>query len=159
MLHHPQVHDAACARFYQYFLSLKVNVLERFLEFMQHHPILFGILAVLAVALFMLENLRSGRKISPQTLGSFVNREKAVIVDLRDAKEFREGHISGSRNIPLSSLKNHLDELREIPHPIVMVCKMGQTAGSAVQQVGSPNLYRLEGGIVAWQGQGLPLVK
>ncbi|AXI01853.1 rhodanese-like domain-containing protein [Aquirhabdus parva] len=133
--------------------------MERFIEFMQHHPILFGILGVLAVAFFILESKRSGRKISPQALGGFVNREKAVIVDLRDAKEFREGHISGSRNIPLSSLKNHLDELREISQPIVMVCKMGQTSGSAVQQVGGENLYRLEGGILGWQGQGLPLVK
>jgi rhodanese-related sulfurtransferase len=136
-----------------------VNVLERFLEFMQHHPILFGILGVLAVAFFMLEGRRSGRKISPQALGGFVNREKAVIIDLRDAKDFREGHISGSRNIPLRSLKKHIDELREIKQPIVMVCKMGQTAGSAVQQVGGENLYRLEGGILGWQGQNLPLVK
>ena len=133
--------------------------MERFLEFMQHHPILFGILGVLAVAFFMLEGRRSGRKISPQALGGFVNREKAVIIDLRDAKDFREGHISGSRNIPLSSLKKHIDELREIKQPIVMVCKMGQTAGSAVQQVGGENLYRLEGGILGWQGQNLPLVK
>lgn len=133
--------------------------MERFLEFAQHHPILFGILGVLAVLFFFLENQRSGRKISPQALGGFVNREKAVIVDLRDAKEFREGHISGSRNIPLSSLSKHLDELREIKQPIVMVCKMGQTAGSAVQQVGGDNLYRLEGGILGWQGQNLPLVK
>lgn len=133
--------------------------MERFFEFMQHHPILFGILGVLAVAFFLLEGRRSGRKISPQALGGFVNREKAVIIDLRDAKEFREGHISGSRNIPLSGLKKHIDELREIKQPIVMVCKMGQTAGSAVQQVGGDNLYRLEGGILGWQGQNLPLIK
>jgi rhodanese-related sulfurtransferase len=28
-----------------------------------------------------------------------------------------------------------------------------------VQQVGTPNLYRLDGGILGWQGQNLPLVK
>lgn len=133
--------------------------MERFFEFLQHHPILFGILGALAVLFFFLESQRSGRKISPQALGGFVNREKAVIIDLRDAKDFREGHISGSRNIPLSSLKSHIDELREIKQPIVIVCKMGQTAGTAAQQIGGDNLYRLEGGILAWQGQNLPLVK
>ena len=136
-----------------------MSVLERFFEFLQHHPILFGILGALAVLFFFLESQRSGRKISPQALGGFVNREKAVIIDLRDAKDFREGHISGSRNIPLSSLKSHIDELREIKQPIVIVCKMGQTAGTAAQQIGGDNLYRLEGGILAWQGQNLPLVK
>ncbi len=133
--------------------------MERFFEFVQHHPILFGILGVLVVLFFYLEGKRSGRKISPQALGGFVNREKAVIIDLRDVKDFRGGHISGSRNIPLSSLNKHLDELRDIKQPIIMVCKMGQTAGSAVQQVGGQNLYRLEGGILGWQGQNLPLVK
>lgn len=133
--------------------------MERFFEFIQHHPILFGILAVLAVLFFLVESRRSGRKISPQALGGFVNGEKAVVVDLRDAKEFREGHIAGSRNIPLSSLKNHLEELRAMKQPIVMVCKMGQSAGSAVQQVGGDHLYRLDGGILGWQGQNLPLVK
>jgi rhodanese-related sulfurtransferase len=142
-----------------FFILNKVIVLERFFEFMQHHPILFGTLGALTVIFFFLENQRSGRKISPQALGGFVNREKAVIIDLRDAKEFREGHISGSRNIPLSSLKNHLEELRELNVPIVMVCKMGQTSGSAVQQVGGTNLYRLESGITGWQGQNLPLIK
>lgn len=138
---------------------MKVTALERFLEFMQHHPILFGILAALVVAYYWLEAKQHGHKISPQALGSFVNTQKALIIDLRDAKEFREGHISGSRNIPFSSLKSHLDELRESSQPIVMVCKMGQTSGSAIQQVGGTHLYRLDGGIMSWQSQGLPLVK
>ena len=94
--------------------------MERFFEFVQHHPILFGILGVLVVLFFYLEGKRSGRKISPQALGGFVNREKAVIIDLRDVKDFRGGHISGSRNIPLSSLNKHL-QLRQWWHSTFLV--------------------------------------
>jgi rhodanese-related sulfurtransferase len=132
---------------------------ERWLVFMQNHPILFGVMAVLIVLFFVLENRRSGHKISPQSLGVLVNRDNAMLIDLRDPKDFREGHISGSRNIPFSRLKEHVEELREVNRPIVMICQMGQVAGTAVQQVGGVNKHRLDGGILNWKSQGLPLIK
>lgn len=133
--------------------------MERWLEFMQHHPILFGMMAVLIVLFFILENRRSGHKVSPQMVGVLVNRDNAMLIDLRDPKDFREGHISGSRSIPFSRLKEHLEELREVNRPIIMICQMGQVAGTAVQQVGGAHLHRLDGGILNWKNQGLPLVK
>ncbi|MEC7120729.1 MAG: rhodanese-like domain-containing protein [Pseudomonadota bacterium] len=133
--------------------------MERWFEFMQNHPFLFGTLGVLVVLFFVLENKRSGRKISPQSLGVLLNQENALIIDLRDPKDFREGHIGGSRNIPYSRLKDHREELREMNRSIVMVCQMGQVSGTAAQTVGGQNLYRLQGGILNWRSQGLPLIK
>lgn len=133
--------------------------MERWLEFMQHHPVLFGILGGLIILFFILENRRSGHKISPQSLGALIQRENALLVDLRDTKDFKAGHISGSRNIPYSQLKNHIDELKETGRPIVMICNLGQVAGSAIQMLGNANTYRLDGGISNWKAQGLPLVK
>ena len=126
---------------------------------MQNHPFLFGTLGVLVVLFLILENKRSGRKISAQSLGVLLNQENAMLIDLRDPKDYREGHISGSRNIPYSRLKDHLDELRELSQPIVMICQMGQVSGTAAQTVGGKNLYRLDGGILSWRSQGLPLIK
>ncbi|MFZ3194148.1 MAG: rhodanese-like domain-containing protein [Moraxellaceae bacterium] len=133
--------------------------MERWFEFMQNHPFLFGTLGVLIILFFVLESKRSGRKISAQSLGILLNQENAMLIDLRDPKDYREGHISGSRNIPYSRLKDHLEELRELKRPIVMICQMGHVSGTAAQTVGGKNLYRLEGGILSWRGQGLPLVK
>lgn len=133
--------------------------MQRFLEFLQAHPILFTILAVLVVLFLVLESRRSGGKVSPQSLGIMVNRDKAVLIDLRDSKDFREGHISGSRNIPFSQLKNHVAELQALGKPIVMICNMGQVAGSAVQTIGGTQMYRLDGGIMNWKSNGLPLIK
>lgn len=82
-----------------------------------------------------------------------------MLIDLRDAKDFREGHISGSRNIPYSQITKHLDELKTSDRPLVFVCNLGQVAGSALQQVGHADAYRLDGGISNWKAQGLPLVK
>ncbi|NEU34957.1 rhodanese-like domain-containing protein, partial [bacterium LRH843] len=83
--------------------------MERWFEFMGNHPFLFGTLAVLVVLFFVLEGQRNGRKISPQSLGILVKAKHAMLIDLRDAKDFREGHISGSRNIPYNQITKHAE--------------------------------------------------
>ena len=133
--------------------------MERWFEFMGNHPFLFGTLAILVVLFFIIEGQRNGRKISPQSLGILVKAKNAMLIDLRDSKDFREGHISGSRNIPYSKIASHLDELKSSERPLVFICNLGQVAGSALQQVGHGDAYRLDGGINNWKVQGLPLVK
>lgn len=133
--------------------------MERWLEFMGNHPFLFGALAVFIVLFFVFEGQRNGRKISPQSLGILVKAKNAILVDLRDAKDFRDGHISGSRNIPYSQISSHIEELKSSDRPIVFICNLGQVAGSALQQIGHADSYRLDGGISNWKAQGLPLVK
>ncbi len=133
--------------------------MERWFEFMGNHPFLFGLLAVLIVLFFVFEGQRSGRKISAQSLGILVKAKNAMLIDLRDGKDFREGHVSGSRNIPYSQIASHTEELKASDRPLVFICNMGQVAGSALQQVGHADSYRLDGGISNWKAQGLPLVK
>ena len=133
--------------------------MERWFEFMGNHPFLFGILALLIVAFFVIEGRRNGRKISPQSIGILTKAQNAMLIDLRDGKDFRTGHISGSRNIPYSQLDNHIDELKNSDRPLVFICNLGQVAGSALQKVGHADSYRLDGGIMNWKGNGLPLVK
>ena len=133
--------------------------MERWLEFMGNHPFLFGTLGVLIVLFFVLEGQRNGRKISAQSLGILVKSKNAMLIDLRDAKDFREGHISGSRNIPYSQLTSHIEELKTADRPLVFICNLGQIAGTALQQVGHSDSYRLDGGVNNWKAQGLPLIK
>lgn len=133
--------------------------MERWLEFMGNHPFLFGILGVLIVLFFVIESRRNGRKISPQSLGILAKAQNAMLIDLRDSKDFKQGHISGSRNIPYSQLDKHVDELKTSERPLIFICNMGQIAGSALQKVAHPDSYRLDGGIINWKGQGLPLIK
>ncbi|WP_201536780.1 rhodanese-like domain-containing protein [Psychrobacter ciconiae] len=132
--------------------------MDRALEFMGNHPFLFGILAVLAVLFFTIENKRSGKKISPNTLGMMVNSQNAQLIDIRPKKKFETGFIQGSRNIPFTELTNRLEEIRAIEAPIIIVCDMGVQAGAAVQLIGKDNVYRLDGGIGGWQAAGMPLV-
>ncbi|WP_201582708.1 rhodanese-like domain-containing protein [Psychrobacter jeotgali] len=132
--------------------------MDRALEFMGNHPFLFGILAVLIILFFTIENKRSGKKISPNTLGMMVNSQNAQLIDIRPKKKFESGYIQGSRNIPFTELKDRLAEIRAIEQPVIVICDIGVQAGAAVQMLGKDNVYRLEGGIGGWQGAGMPLV-
>ena len=132
--------------------------MDRALDFVGNHPFLFCILAVLAIQFFAIENKRSGRKISPNTLGMMVNSQNAQLIDIRAKKKFESGYIQGSRNIPFTDLKDRIEEIRAIEQPVIIICDMGVQAGAAIQMIGKDDVYRLEGGVGGWQGAGMPLV-
>lgn len=133
-------------------------VLDRAFEFVGNHPFLFGILAVLAVMFFAIENKRSGKKVSPNTLAMMVNSQNAQLIDIRAKKKFATGYIQGSRNIPFTDLKDRLAEIRAIEAPVIIICDMGIQAGAAIQMIGKDSVYRLDGGVGGWQAAGMPLV-
>lgn len=137
--------------------------MDRLLEFIVNHPELTGPFAVLLILFFLLESRRGGKTVSTHELTHLVNKEDALILDVRDAKEFREGHITESRNIPFSTLKENLGQLdKHREKPVVVVCKMGQTSGAAgriLSASGFKDVRRLSGGISTWTAEGLPLVK
>lgn len=55
----------------------------------------------------------------------------AVIIDVRSPEEFQGGHVAGSKNIPLQSIKSRLDEIKKIDKPIVLCCASGNRSGQA----------------------------
>ncbi len=137
--------------------------METLLEFCLNHPLLVGTFLVLLTAFFILETRRGGKSVSPQQLTNLVNNEAGLVLDVREAKDYREGHITGSKNIVFAKLKDSLSELSEYKEkPIVVVCKMGQHAGAAgkiLHAAGFTNIKRLSGGIGTWKAEGMPLVK
>ena len=94
---------------------------------------------------------------------NLINRDEAVVVDIRDRKDFNEGRITGSINIPLNSIKSRASELKKFKDKQIIVAdKMGQHSAMAVKQLnaeGYANVVRLNGGVADWKGSNLPLVK
>ncbi len=137
--------------------------MDRLFEFAVNHPELVGPFVVLLVLFVLLETRRGGKTVSTQMLTHLVNKEGALVLDVRDVKDFRDGHITDSRNIPFSGLKENLGQLDKFrDKPIVIVCKIGQTAGAAgriLTASGFKDVRRLSGGITTWTSEGLPLVK
>lgn len=68
----------------------------------------------------------------------------AVIIDVRTKPEFSSGHIKGSKNIPLNSLQNNLNKLKDKEQPIITCCASGMRSASAKQILksnGYQNVY------------------
>ena len=137
--------------------------MDQLFEFIGNHLILVGAFVVLLVLFIRNEMNRGGASVSAQELVNLVNSEDAVVVDVRDKKEYEQGHIVDAINIPFSSLETRVKELEKFKEqPLVLTCKMGQHAGAAgtiLRKQGFANVSRLTGGIMEWRNQNLPVVK
>jgi rhodanese-related sulfurtransferase len=85
----------------------------------------------------------------------------AVLVDVRDPGEWRAGHVAGATHIPLAQLPARLDALPR-DRALLLFCRSGLRSGVAtalLQHHGFARAANVAGGLVAWAGQGLPLVR
>ena len=124
------------------------------------------VLALFASGLMLLWPLVQ-RRLSPvKEIGTLhvtqlINRDNAVLLDVREPKEFEGGKLPNAIHIPLSELPGRMAELAKMTsRPIVVYCARGQrsgAAGSALAKQGFANIYQLQGGIKAWRDAGLPL--
>ncbi len=134
--------------------------MDKLIEFASQHYLLVSSFSLLLAYFFTLESRRSGKPVTPQQATNLVNREEGVIVDVRDADEFRQGHIAGSVNIPASEIAERIAELEKYrDKPLILTCKGGPAAGKALKAKGFTNLMRLQGGIQGWRDEKLPVVK
>ncbi len=137
--------------------------MEQFFEFISNHPFLVGAFVVLLVLFIRNESQRGGQAVSAQELVDLVNKSEAVVLDVRDKKEYDAGHIAQALNVPYASLESRLDELKKYQErTVVVACKMGQHAGAAgtmLRKNGFANVRRLTGGIAEWRNQNMPVVK
>jgi len=74
------------------------------------------------VAIRMSETLRFS--IAQNELVRLLNAKSVILIDVRTPDEFKNGHIDGSRNIPINVLEAHIDELRT-DKIVVTVCAKG----------------------------------
>lgn len=132
-------------------------------EFVGNHWSLVAAFFVVLALFIFTEQRKKGQSINTAELSRLVNKEDALVVDLRDSGEFRKGHIVDSTNIPNSKLADRLGEIESHKDkPVILVCPMGQLSGAAagvLQKEGFTQVLRLTGGIGTWRGENLPLVK
>lgn len=100
-------------------------------------------------------------QLTPQQLKANLGRpQKPYLLDVRQPEEFREGHISGSRLIPLGDLNRRMKELPQ-EREIVCVCHSGNRSSSAARKLAAAgyNVSNLRGGMLAWRRAGFPMKK
>jgi len=99
------------------------------------------------------------------TLGAMnlINRQNALVLDVREQSEYDSGRIINSRLISLGKLKERIGELEKYrERPVVVVCRSGARSASAtalLNKQGFAQVYTLTGGVLAWQKANLPLEK
>ena len=139
---------------------------EELSAFLGRNPMLALALAGITVAIVYTELARVFRGfkgLRPAELTALINREDALVVDLRPAGEFEKGHIPGSKNVQMAQFDPENKALAKAKSlPVVAVCKAGVTATDAAKRLrkaGFEKVYVLEGGIGAWQQADLPLAR
>jgi rhodanese-related sulfurtransferase len=102
-------------------------------------------------------------KVSILEATQLFNQGKTLFLDIRDEAEFAKGHVREARNIPLKQLKERIGELNKFKaKSVVVICAKCSQSGSAATQLktaGFENVQIMDGGVAAWQAQGMPVIK
>ena len=104
-----------------------------------------------------------GKELGVVQAVQLINRQDAVVVDVREPAEFKAGHIPNARNIPHGQIGDRLKELEKFKSkPILLSCATGQRSASAcnvLQKAGFADVYSLSGGMNAWLQASMPVEK
>jgi rhodanese-related sulfurtransferase len=125
------------------------------IEFARDNILLIAVAVISGVMLVLPALRRGGGGHAVDTLQATqrINREDAMVIDVRDAAEVAQGKILGARAPELRKNKEK---------PIIVYCGRGnqsQQAAAILRKHGYANVFNLSGGFAAWQQAGLPIEK
>ncbi len=133
-------------------------------SFVIAHWYLFLALVIVIAALIApsVMNAASGiPRITPTEAVQLINHQGGIVIDVREASEFKSGHIARAVNIPLGEMKTRAQELKKYKDkPVIFCCASGARSARAagvLRQQGFGKPHNLAGGLHAWQSQNLPL--
>jgi rhodanese-related sulfurtransferase len=112
-----------------------------------------------------LSKLAGGGDASLGTLEAtrLMNQSNALVLDIRDGKDFAAGHLPRARHIPIGELAKRLEEIRKFQDkPVLVSCRTGRSSGAAcrvLKGAGFTNVRHLKGGLAAWGQAGMPVEK
>jgi rhodanese-related sulfurtransferase len=135
-------------------------------EFFKQNVLLIG-LAIGSGAALLLPMF--GRSAAGSTVVSvteavmLMSRKSVLVLDVREPDEFKQGHLQGARNIPLSQLTERVAELEKFRNkPVLVVCNSGGRARRACRMLNEQKfttLHQLKGGMQAWLKEKMPTSK
>ena len=139
--------------------------MNRFFEYVVHHPFLVAaaaILAVLALVIEFRQRARGSNALAPADAVRLANAG-ALLIDVRDSKEYEAGHIIEARSLPAAELAAKAESLKKYKEkPVIVYCESGAASGTAVRTLrdaGFTKVVTLRGGLHSWRQENLPLVK
>ncbi|MGZ5116247.1 MAG: rhodanese-like domain-containing protein [Burkholderiales bacterium] len=143
--------------------------MDQFLVFLQKNPmniVLLGAVLVSGGMLlwpFIARLMRPGQEVGPTEAVQLINRRDAIVLDIRDAAEYKSGHITNARHVPESELDSRAKELEKMKsRPIIVSCARGNRSANVaarLRKLGFDEVVSLRGGLAAWQTANMPLEK
>ena len=99
----------------------------------------------------------------PPTIAADVLTDQVdvVVLDVRTPEEFAEARIAGAINVDYyaADFRDQVDQLdKDVTY--VLYCRSGnrsEDANRIMRELGFAEVYEVDGGIVAWNGAGLPI--
>lgn len=141
--------------------------MQEYIEFASNNPKLT--LAWFAIAGYLVYStvnslLSKVESVNNQQAIALINKEDAVIVDVRSADEFRKDHIINAINLPSEDIEaNKVALIEKYKNtPIIVMCETGmRSSGPAkcLTKMDFITVYNLSGGIASWKDANLPTVK
>lgn len=136
------------------------------MEFIKSNIFLIG-LAIGSGVMMLLPMLKKSAggvpNLSPTDAVTLINRNHALVLDVRDDAEFASGHIAEAKHIALANLAERLSELKKYKDKAVLVnCQRGVRSVKAcdiLRKAEFTQIHNLQGGLDAWTAAKLPLVK
>ncbi|HEX5365034.1 MAG TPA: rhodanese-like domain-containing protein [Gallionella sp.] len=123
---------------------------------------LFWALALALAVMFGMQQLQAADGVDVKQASS-MSKQGALLLDVREQEEYAAGHAPNAQLIPLGQLGARLPEIAAYKDkPIVVMCRSGRRSAKAVallQEAGYSQVSNVKGGIQAWEGEGLEVVK
>ena len=136
------------------------------MEFFKDNVLLIG-LALGSGIMLLLPSFKKGAggvpNLSTAEAVNLINRNHALVLDVREDAEFASGHIVDAKHIPLAKLAERLNELSKYKDkPILVNCQRGMRSAKAceiLRKAEFKQVNNLQGGLEAWLAAKLPVVK
>ena len=128
----------------------------------------FFLIAVAFVSGFMLiwplaRRGAGGPSVDTLEATQLINRQDALVLDVREQAEYAQAHILNARALPLSQIEARIGDFTKYKDkPVIVYCVSGNRsnkAAAALRKAGFAQVVNLRGGFTAWQQAGLPVQK
>jgi len=131
------------------------------MEFLEQNLIWVVLAAVSGGMLIFMTAVGTAGGVSVTEATLLINREDALVLDVRESGEWSAGHIPAARHIAVGQIEKRLSEIDKYKEkPVIVCCASGNrssSAAAALRKAGFQKVFNLSGGIGAWKEAGLPL--
>ena len=138
-----------------------------FLKFVQNNLLMFAVALTSGVMLLwpLVRRAGAGPAVTAAQATQLINREDALVVDVRDPGDYGAGHILGAKSVPLARIESGDvpgDVARRKDKSVILYCERGDQsskAAAALRKHGFQKAVSLAGGLSGWRQAGLPVEK